>query len=126
MTAKLFTHLTGLTLQMGQRALVITGGLRKEAKLRLIQQRFGVSVEWHEIDSDSSGDVDAIVNRIRSGRVGAVIILNGLMAHKVKDRIVRACSQYSILYSWADRGGTGSIEQAFHDLERQLSVKNNT
>ncbi len=121
MTGRLFTHLTSLTLQMGQRALVIAGGLRKEAKLRLIQQRFGVPVEWHEIDSDAQRDVEAIVNRIRSGRVGAVVILNGLMAHKVWNRIVQACAQYNVPYATADKGGTGSIEQAFDDLERRLS-----
>ena len=121
MTGRLFTHLTSLTLQMGQRALVITGGLRKEAKLRVIQQRFGVPVEWHEIDSDSQRDVEAIVNRIRAGRVGAVILLTGLMAHKVREKIVQACSQYNVPYTTADKGGTGAIEQAFNDLERRLA-----
>lgn len=105
MTGRLYTHLSTLTLQMGQRALVIAGGLRKEAKLRLIQQRFGVPVEWHEIDSDAQRDVEAIVNRIRSGRVGAVILLTGLMAHKVREKIVGACAQYNVPYTTAATGG---------------------
>lgn len=121
MTARLYTHLNSLTLQMGQRALVIAGGLRKEAKLQTIQQKFGVTVEWHEIDSDAQRDVDAIVNRIRSGRVGAVILLTGLMAHKVRDKIVQACSQYNVPYTTAATGGTGALEQAFNDLERRLA-----
>ncbi len=121
MTGRLFTHLKTLTLQMGQRALVIAGGLRKEAKLQAIQQRFGVTVEWHEIDSDAQRDVEAIVNRIRSGRVGAVVLLTGLMAHKVRDKIVQACSQYNVPYTTAATGGTGALEQAFTDLERRLS-----
>jgi hypothetical protein len=108
---------------MGQRALVIVGGLRKDAKLQTIRQRFGVSVEWHEIDSDASRSVDAIVNRIRSGRVGVVIMLNGLMAHKVWDKIVQACTQYNVLYTSAGTGGTGAIEQAFNDLERRLAAR---
>ncbi len=123
MTGRLYTHLTTLTLRMGQRAIVITGGLRKDAKLRLIRQRFGVPVEWHEIDSDAPRDVDAIVNRIRSGRVGAVVVLNGLMAHKVWNQIVQACGQYNIPYTTADTGGTGAIEQAFNDLERRLAQR---
>lgn len=121
MTSRLFTHLNGLTLRMGHRALVITGGLRKEAKLRVIQQRFGIEVEWHEIDSDAPRDVEAIVHRIRSGRVGAVVLLTGLMAHKVRDKIVTACSQHAVPYVSADTGGTGAIEQAFAELERRLT-----
>ncbi len=123
MTGRLFTNLNTLTLQMGQRALVIAGGLRKEAKLRVIQERFGVPVEWHEIDSDSQRAVDAIVSRIRSGRVGAVILLTGLMAHKVREKIVQACSQCNVPFTSADTGGTGAIEQAFHDLERRLAQR---
>lgn len=123
MTARLFTHLKTLTHQMGQRALVIAGGLRKEAKLQTIQQRFGLTVEWHEIDSDAQRDVEAIVNRIRSGRVGAVILLNGLMAHKVWNKIATACTQYSVPYVQAGTGGTGSIEQAFTELERRLAPR---
>ena len=121
MTARLFTNLRGLTLQMGQRGLVITGGLRKEAKLSAIRQRFGVAVEWHEIDSDAQRDVEAIVNRIRSGRVGAVVILNGLMAHKVWNKIVVACSQHNVPHATAGTGGTAAIEQAFNELERRLT-----
>ena len=121
MTGHLYAKLTSLTLQMGQRAIVIAGGLCKEAKLRTIQRRFGVQVEWHEIDSDAQRDVEALVNRIRSGRVGAVVILHGLMAHKVWERIVHACSQHGVPYTNAARGGTGVIEQAFNDLERRLT-----
>src|SRR5579864_9331735 len=98
MTGRLFTNLQSLTLQMGHRALVIAGGLRKEAKLQAIQQKFGVTIEWHEIDSDAQRDVEAVVSRIRSGGIGAVILLTGLMAHKVRDKIVQACSQYNVPY----------------------------
>jgi hypothetical protein len=43
------------------------------------------------------------------------------MAHKVSERIVQACSQYNVPFTKADRGGTGSLEQAFNDLERRLT-----
>ena len=121
MTSRQYTHLTSLTLQMGQRALVIAGGLRKEPKLQVIKQRFGIDVEWHEIDSDAPRAVEAIVSRIRSGGVGAVILLTGLMAHKVREKIVQSCSQYNVPYTTADKGGTGALEHAFNELERRLS-----
>lgn len=123
MTGRLFTNLQSLTLQMGHRALVIAGGLRKESKLQAIQQKFGVSIEWHEIDSDAQRDVEAVVRRIRSGGIGAVILLTGLMAHKVRDKIVQACQQYNVPYTTANTGGTGAIEQALTDLERRLAAR---
>ena len=108
---------------MGHRALVIAGGLRKEAKLRVIQQRFGIEAEWHEIDSDAPRDVETITNRIRSGRVGAVILLTGLMGHKVREKIVQACAHHGVPFVSADTGGTGSIEHAFTELERKLTPR---
>ena len=123
MTARLYTHLRSLTLQMGQRAIVVVGGLRKEAKLQALQRRFDIQIEWHEIDSDAPCEVESIVRRIRSGRVGAVILLTGLMAHKVREKIVPACTQYNVPYTTADTGGTGAVEQAFNDLERCLATK---
>lgn len=123
MTSRLYTNLRSLTLQMGYRAIVVVGGLRKEAKLQALQRRFGVQVEWHEIDSDAPCEVDSIVGRIRSGRVGAVILLTGLMAHKVREKIVPVCNQYNVPYSTAATGGIGAVEQALNDLERRFSTR---
>ncbi len=102
--------------------VVIVGGLRREEKLRIVNERFGLEeVEWHEIDSDSPRATDSIVNRIRNGSVGAVVVLQGLMAHKVSKRIYDACHSCNVPYALADKGGTGTLEQAFSELERKLA-----
>jgi hypothetical protein len=126
MTSKLFHNLSSLTLKLGQRAVVITGGLRKEEKVRLINQRFGVQVDWFEIDgveSSSPRAIESIAARIRSGRVGAVVFLNGQMAHKDWNVLVSACNQVGVVYANADRGGIGSIERAFQEIERRLAPR---
>ena len=125
MTSKLFHHLSSLSLRMGQRAVVITGGLRKEEKVRLIQQRFGVQVDWFEIANFSASSpraVEAMVARIRSGRIGAVVFLNGEIAHKDWAVMVQACKHQGVPYADADRGGIGSIERAFQEIERRLTT----
>jgi hypothetical protein len=119
MTGRLFTHLVGLTQTLGQRAILIVGGLRNSAKLRLIKERFDIDAEWHEIEAPIRG-LDSVEQRIRSGRVGVVVLLEGLMGHKVSDRVIRACNQYNVPFAYGDRAGSGSLEHAFDDLERRV------
>lgn len=115
-----FQSLRERVVQLGK-PIVIVGGICKRQKLQLVADRFGLEVEWHEIDSDSSRDTDVIVKRIKSGSVAAIILLTGLMAHKVSKKVIDACQSCNIPYTLGDRAGTGSLEAALTDLERRLA-----
>jgi len=104
------------------RIVVLVGGLCKRQKLDAIQERYSMQIEWHEIDDDSPNDVEAVVRRIRSGRIGAVILLKGLMGHKSSRNVIAACHTCNVPLVTGGRAGTGDIEQAFLELERRLSA----
>lgn len=101
--------------------LVIVGGLEKREKLRLVNERFGLDVEWHAIDRDSAPAMDSIIRRIRSGRIAGVVLLLGLMSHKVSSQIRAACQACNVPLANGDRAGTASLELAFTELERKLA-----
>ena len=117
---KEFQSLRERLVQLGK-PIVIVGGICKRQKLQLVAERFGLEVEWHEIDSDSQRDTDVIVRRIKGGSVAAVILLMGLMAHRVSKKVIDACQSCNIPYTTGDRAGTGSLETALSDLERKLA-----
>jgi hypothetical protein len=108
-------------IQIG-RTVVLVGGLSRREKLALIHERFGLEVEWYEIEDDGPKATDTIVKRIKAGGIGAVILLEGLMGHKVSKRVIGACQACNIPYVRADRGGSGSLELAFVELDRKLSL----
>ena len=114
-----FQSLRERLIQVGK-PVVIVGGICKRQKLQLVADRFGIEVEWHEIDSDSQRDTDVIVRRIKSGSIAAVILLKGLMAHKVSKKVIDACQSCNVPLATGDGAGTGSLEAALNDLDRKL------
>ena len=116
-----FQTLRERTIEQGK-IIVLVGGLCKQQKLDSIEERFGFEVEWHEIDNDSPNDVDSIVRRIRAGRVGAVILLKGLMGHRTSKNVIAACHTCNVPLVTGGRAGTGDIEQALHELERKIAL----
>lgn len=111
--------LPNLRKMLATRTLVIAGGLVVNEKLDLCQTRFGVKAVWHEID-DSMMRTETLCQRIRSGSVGAVVLLEGLIGHKQSNKVVDACRANLIPYMMGDRGGTASIEAALHALDSKL------
>jgi hypothetical protein len=102
--------------------IVAVGGLCKAEKLRIVNDRFGIDIEWHEVMGDSTRATDAIVRRIKAGNVGAIVLLEGLMGHRVSKRVIEACQACNVPLAMGDRAGTGSLEIAFNEIVRRLSV----
>src|SRR5574338_98178 len=116
-----FQTLRDRLVQVGK-AIVLVGGLVKREKLTLIEERFGLEVEWFDIADDNPKRTDTIVRRIGAGNIGAVILLEGLIGHKVSKRVVAACQSNNVPCVRADRGGSGSIEVALLELDRKIST----
>ena len=91
-------------------------------KLKSIQERFGLAVEWHEIDHDNPRASQSLLAKVRAGKVGVVVFLEGVMRHGTWKPTSEACNIMSIPYAMADKAGTASLQQAFDELERKLST----
>lgn len=98
--------------------LVLAGGLAVEDKLSSMQTRFGVSAEWHEIQESSVRAVTSLVEKIRKGSVGAVICLEGLMAHSAWKDLQDTCKLSGVPFAMGDRAGIGALQQALDVLEK--------
>lgn len=104
------------------RPIVIVGGIRKRDKIQALHERFGIDTDWFEIEEDSPNSTDAIVKRIKSGRIGAVILLEGLMGHKVSKNVRAACQSSNVPFTTGGKGGIGNLEQALNELDRRISL----
>jgi hypothetical protein len=103
--------------------ILLAGGLIIPEKLVSVQERFGLDVEWHEIDHDNPRASQTLVSRIRSGKVGAVILLEGVMRHSTYKPVVEACNNNGVPYAMGDKAGVASLQNAFADLERKLKTQ---
>jgi hypothetical protein len=104
------------------KTILLAGGILVPEKLKSIHERFGLDVEWHEIDHDNPRASQTLLQRVRAGKVGAVIFLEGVMRHTTWKPVSEACTQMGVPYAMADKAGTASLQTAFADLERQLGA----
>ena len=102
--------------------ILLAGGIVVPEKLKSVQERWGLNVEWHEIDHDNPRASQNLVSRIQMGKVGAVILLEGVMRHSTFRPVTKACSLNGVPYAMGDKAGIASLQGAFAELERQLAA----
>lgn len=107
------------------KAILLFGGAKRPEKVRLIQERFGLEVEWYETDPSCPRMGEDGVNRVKGGKVAACLVLNGLIKHKDFLRITESCESLKVPCALAERGGVGHLETALNEIERQCSVRSN-
>ncbi len=101
------------------RKLVIVGALSGRQKLGALPPSLEARTEW--VDTDSG--VHATINlpqRIRQGRVAAVIILDRAVQHKHTEPLVAAARAMSVPVGFAGKGGIASIRRALEAIDRRL------
>lgn len=103
--------------------VVFVGGIRKNELLSHIRDRYGFEPQWVAAQGANPRAVDALIERIRHGRVGAVVVLEGLFGHAQVLPLVAALKSSSIPFAYGDRAGTESLRSAFSELERTLSSR---
>jgi hypothetical protein len=102
--------------------ILLAGGIVVPEKIKSIQERFGLNLEWHEIDHNNPRASQTLVSRIRSGKVGAIILLEGVMRHSTFRPVTEACTNNKVPYAMGDKAGIASLHAAFAELERQFAA----
>ncbi len=101
------------------RKLAIVGGLAGRQKLGALPESLEGRTEW--VDTD--GGPHAIGNlpqRIRQGRVAAVVILDRAVQHKHSEPLIAAARTVGIPVGFAGKGGVLSIRRALEQIDKQL------
>jgi hypothetical protein len=101
--------------------VVLIGGIVKHDKVQVVQERFQIPVEWIPTRRSTNTAIASMEKRVREGRIAAVVVLHGLMAHKHFDPLVAAARQINLPFAYADKAGLGSIARAFEEIERSLA-----
>lgn len=101
--------------------LILMGGIPIHEKVRLIQKRFGIDVEWSKIENSGPRAANAVLSRIRQKKVGAVILLEGFMGHSVTDATVATCNQCEVPWAYGGRAGVGNLTAALSTLNKKAA-----
>lgn len=106
--------------RLQNKPLVIAGGIEKPEKLRTIKDRFNIQAEWLAINNGGPRSTASIVQRIKTGGISAIIILEGLIGHPTSRKLMDACLSSNVPYTLGYRGGIGDVEKSLGELDREI------
>ncbi len=92
-------------------ATVIVGGQVRHEKLARWRQCFDGALEWLRVDRDGSHSATLLVGRIHAGRVGALILLDGLIDHAFAVPVVAAARRRHVPIVYAGRAGLARVAE---------------
>ncbi len=98
--------------------IVVVGGVgRKATSLpRELEER----IEWIDTERQGTVAIGNLTQRIRSGRVGALVLLEGLVGHRHSEPLVGAARESGIPLAYAGKGGRAALDRALGDVLARL------
>jgi len=98
--------------------IVVVGGTGQRSRLDPELER---RLEWIDTTRQGTIAIGNLTQRIRSGRVAALVLLEGLVGHRHSEPLVGAAREAGIPLAYAGKGGRAALDRALGDVLGRLS-----
>jgi hypothetical protein len=105
-----------------QQKLVVVGALSRD-RSESLPAGIAEHTEWIDTERDGVHALGNLPQRIRQGRVAAVVILDRAVKHKHSEPALAAARDAHVPTAFAGQGGRASLERALTQLENMLSER---
>lgn len=102
--------------------LVIVGALSRD-RSESVPDGFAEHTEWIDTERDGVHALGNLPQRIRQGRVCALVILDRAVKHKHSEPALAAARDAQVPTAFAGQGGRASLERALTQLEGMLGER---
>ncbi|HXK19158.1 MAG TPA: hypothetical protein VNG33_15200 [Polyangiaceae bacterium] len=102
--------------------LVVIGALSRD-RAESAPEGLGEDIEWIDTERDGVHALGNLPQRIRQGRVAALIILDRAVKHKHSEPALAAARDAKVPTAFAGQGGRASLERALTQLEGMLAER---
>ncbi len=96
---------------------VIIGALSGREKSGSLPSELDADVEWIDTERDGVHAVGNLPQRIRQGRVNAIVILDRIVSHKHTEPVVAAAREARVPVAFAGQGGKAQMARALAQIE---------
>lgn len=103
--------------------IVVVGGSPRPEKLNTMLGPLGDRVDWIETSRQGTHAIGNLAQRIRQGRVSALIVLDAAVGHKHSEPLVSAAREVKIPTTYAHKGGAAAVARAFTQLEKMVGAR---
>jgi len=108
---------------LASQKLVIIGALSSRDKSDALPPAITAATEWIDTERDGVHALGNLPQRIRQGRVVAVVILDRAVKHKHSEPALAAARDARIPTAFAGQGGRASLERALTQIEGMLGER---
>ncbi len=103
--------------------VLLIGGVTQTNTVDRCERELGLLLEWVPVIGANSHAQRNVVGRVSRGTLGAIIILEGLVGHRLSGPLVRACKLVGTPFAYGGRAGSEQLRAAFRDLEQSLAAR---
>lgn len=101
--------------------IVVIGALSGRDRSGALPGELADEVEWIDTERDGAHAVGNLPQRVRQGRVAAVVILDRVVQHKHTDPVLAAARDSNVPFAFAGQGGKASLLRAIEQIEAALA-----
>jgi hypothetical protein len=101
--------------------IVVIGALSGRDRSGALPSELAAEVEWIDTERDGAHAVGNLPQRVRQGRVAAVVILDRVVQHKHTDPVLAAARDSNVPFAFAGQGGKASLVRAIEQIEAALA-----
>lgn len=106
--------------QGGQR-LVVVGALSGRDRAEALPPELAQAAEWIDTEREGHHAIGNLPQRVRQGRVAALVILHRAVGHRHTEAVMAAARDVDVPLAFAGQGGKASLQRALVQLELALS-----
>jgi hypothetical protein len=112
-----------LTAAANDKKLVVIGALSGRDKSPALPSELAHAVEWIDTEREGAHAIGNLPQRVRQGRVAALVILHRAVGHRHTDAVTVAARERDVPLAFAGQGGKVSLLRAFAQIEVVLSQR---
>lgn len=109
-----------LTRRAATGKIVVLGALAGRQRAEIVAPSLRPHLEWIDTESGGAHAIGNLPQRIRQGRVAALVILDRAVQHKHTEPVVAAARSAGVPVGFAGKGGGASLRRALESIEEQL------
>ncbi|HEY8946412.1 MAG TPA: hypothetical protein VIM73_19310 [Polyangiaceae bacterium] len=110
-----------LAQRLADRKLVVIGGLSRRERSSVFPVAIAERCEWVDTEHDGAHAIGNLPQRVRQGRVAAIVILHRAVQHRHTEAVVAAAREADVPIAFAGQGGKASLLRAVEQLEATLA-----
>jgi hypothetical protein len=103
--------------------LVVVGALSGRDRAQAMPPELALAIEWIDTEREGAHAIGNLPQRVRQGRVAALVILHRAVGHRHTEAVTAAARDRDIPLAFAGQGGKASLQRALVQLELSLSQR---